>query len=124
MTEEEFAQLPPEQQQALMQQMQQSQAMKIGYGSMDDPYSQDGGQQFSAAKEAQGGEAPMPAMQGQMSGIDPAAGNALGKAIAKKRTPDFNPAMAPESLAVGGDNTPVAQVGGKSIMEKLKELWK
>jgi hypothetical protein len=62
---EEFEKLSPEKKMALMKQMQQSKAMKVGYGNTMNPYGGGGGE----FREAQGpAHAPMevPAQQGMM----------------------------------------------------------
>lgn len=120
MTQEEFDKLNPTQQAQIKQMMMQSQAMKSDYSQMQDPYAQSQGRNRDA-EGPQGRPEPMPAAQGQggqsipgLNSLAKAAGKYAGAEKAAAAYPE-TPIMAPESLAVGGNNAPVAQVGERII---------
>ena len=126
MTEEEFYALPPERQAAMMKQMQQSKAMKVDYGAMQNPYGaspqrdtgpppQQRQQQEQMPTQQQGGGMQMPPGMNQMmnqlgkkAAAVPASG--AGSALTATEAAAFTPAYAPQSLAIGG-STANAGVG-------------
>jgi hypothetical protein len=119
-TQEEFEQLPPEQQHALIKQMSQVQEMRLDYGAMKDPYGASSqGQTSSPPQQRRQEEEQMPQarpQQGGGGGMDggqmlkianqlrnggsvPASG--AGSALTATEAASFTPAMAPASLATG-----------------------
>jgi hypothetical protein len=81
MTKEEFDQLPPEEQDRLMQQMQQAQAMRMTF-SRDDPYNAVGQDPYGPSKHKEDrGSPPMgAAMQMMNSGGGSGGGAGMGAA--------------------------------------------
>jgi hypothetical protein len=129
-TQEEFEQLPPEQQRALVKQMSQVQEMRIDYGAMENPYGASPQRQMSAPQQQRQEEEPMPQARPQQQGgggidggqmgkianqlrnnINAVPASGAGSALTATEAASFAPAMAPQSLAIGGANTAVPQVG-------------
>jgi len=120
MTEEELNALPPEQRAALMKQMQQVQAMRIGYGAMEDPYSQSPQRQTRQAPQRQRRQEqamPQYQQQGGGGGFNPSQfmskgaaavpASGAGSALTAAEASSFTPIMAPASLATGEAAVPM-----------------